>query len=95
MPTKHISFPTNNSNVPGNGTFAAYGTANPSNSTMTGWIMDGQTRYDGDPTDPPQGSYHWAFNFEDIPTGHQVTLYVQATSGGSSFTESVNITCVT
>lgn len=89
-----IVFPAANSQVPGGGDFVAYGDVLPDSSTMTAWIMDGTTRYDGDPTDPP-ANHDWAFVFEGIPTGHAVQLTVKGVSGMNEAAPTISITCVT
>lgn len=90
-----IVYPTPNSHVAGGGNFVTYGRVDPVSATMTAWIMDGATRYDGEATAPPVGTppYQWAFAFEGIPTGHSVTLTVKAVSGSSESSKSIFITC--
>lgn len=89
-----IVFPEHNSEVEGGGEFVAYGNVLPDTSTMTAWIMDGETRYDGEATDPP-AQHVWAFVFEGIPTGRVVTLTVKGVSGMNDHAPSIDITCVT
>jgi hypothetical protein len=91
----NINVPTDGSHVSGGGTFTTFGTVSPSGATMSAWVMDGSTRYDGSsyPPVPHNPPYNWGFRFTGIPTGHAVTLHVKGVSGSEEDEKTASITC--
>lgn len=90
-----IDTPTNGSHVTGGGKFTTFGYVSPTNSTMTAWVTDGSTTYNGKKifVIPHSPTYQWGFSFTGIPTGHEVQLTVRGEIQGDSDEETITITC--
>ncbi len=93
--TVFIDTPTTGSHVAGGGKFTTFGFVSPTNATMTAWVTDNGTTYNGKKifVIPHNPTYQWGFSFTGIPTGHAVSLTVHAESQGDSGEVSITITC--
>lgn len=88
-----IFSPTNGSNVPGGGTFSAFGNVSPTTSTMSAWITDSNNNvYNGTAIIPAVPPYNWGFKFTGIPTGNPVKLTVQGVFQGTPGSQTITIT---
>jgi hypothetical protein len=90
-----IDTPAHNSHVAGGGSFTAFGYVSPINATMTAWVTDNGTQYNGKKIFPVPHNpfYQWGFSFTGIPTGHEVQLTVHAYSQGDTGSHTITITC--
>lgn len=93
--TVFIDTPAHNSHVAGGGSFTTFGYVSPTNATMTAWVTDNGTKYNGKKIFPVPHNpvYQWGFSFTGIPTGHEVQLTVHASSQGDTGSYTITITC--